>query len=145
MLLRGATGDEAISFSDKDCFAEFILSPSTSLLRNKMPNPHRLSWIPAFAGMTKMTRPSFRASSARPGIQESSVSPSTLSTPRYGGLKINCVERLAMTLSHLQMDAVLANLALKWWKVVGRKAGERDPQPDNTKKEGRYESYLQRD
>ena len=90
MLLRGATGDEAIFFSDKDCFAEFILSPSTSL-------------------------------------------------------RINCVEGLATTISHIQVDPVLANLALKWWKVVGRKAGERDPQPDNTKKEGRYESYLQRD
>jgi hypothetical protein len=35
------------------------------------------SWIPAFAGMTKTTCPSFRASTARPGIQEHSVSTST--------------------------------------------------------------------
>jgi hypothetical protein len=26
MSLRGAAGDEAISFPDRDCFAEFILS-----------------------------------------------------------------------------------------------------------------------
>ena len=47
-----------------------------------------------------------------------------------------------MTISHIQVDAVLANLALEWRKVVGRKAGERDSQSDNTKKEGCYESYL---
>ncbi len=33
-----------------------------------------------------MTRPSFRASTARPGIQEPSISVSALSAARYGGL-----------------------------------------------------------
>ena len=77
LSLRGAVSDEAISGSDKDCFAPL-------LLRNKMPNPYHIPWIPAFAGMTNTTRPSFRASNARPGIQESPVSASPLSAPRYG-------------------------------------------------------------
>jgi len=70
-------------FAGKDGFA--------ALLRNKMPILYHTPWIPACAGMTNTTRPSFRASTARPGIQESPVSASTLSALRYG--------QLAMTLS----------------------------------------------
>ena len=95
--------DEAISHEskgkDKDCFAEFILSVVEGLLRNTMPTLHHTPWIPAFAGMTKTTRPSFRASTARPGIQESPVSASTLSAPCYG--------RLAMTTPHFHTDRLL--------------------------------------
>ena len=40
-----------------------------------------IAWIPAFAGMTETTHPSFRASDARPGIREFSVFVFTLSTP----------------------------------------------------------------
>jgi len=90
-----------------------------ALLRNKRPNLHHTRWIPAFAGMfmslqlvldhenepgglffggmTKTTRPSFRASSARPGIQESHVSASTvLSALRYRGLRMTVRERFSL-------------------------------------------------
>jgi len=37
LSLRGASGDEAISFSDKDCFAEFILSVVEGLAMTRDP------------------------------------------------------------------------------------------------------------
>ena len=60
------------------------------LLRNKMPNPyHPLD--SSFRWNDENTRPSFRASNARPGIQEYPVSASTLSAPRYGRLRMTGV------------------------------------------------------
>ncbi len=85
--------------------AEFILSPAEGrrLRRNKMPHPYH-PWIPAFAGMTKTTRSSFRASSARPGIQEPPVSASTLSAPRYKRLSNDSTVALSAKLTHYQVN-----------------------------------------
>jgi hypothetical protein len=52
---------------------DFPFDPSTAqsmLLRNKIFDRCHIPWIPASAGMTNTTRPSFRASNARPGIRE---------------------------------------------------------------------------
>jgi len=74
----------------KNLFFREILR-SAAQKQNAQPALH--PWIPAFAGMTKTTRPSFRASSARPGIQEPLFLPSRLARRAMGDSGWQCYKR----------------------------------------------------